>query len=73
MKSTGTVVEIQGEKAKVAMGTIQMSLSLHDIEPLMASNSLSCPNHAPYQRKGGHAIRAGRSTLATRLARHPLR
>ena len=34
-KSTGTVMEITGNKAKVAMGTLQMTLSVHEVEPLL--------------------------------------
>jgi DNA mismatch repair protein MutS2 len=38
-KSTGTVLEIKGDKIKVAMGTIQMTLSARDIEPMSPSEA----------------------------------
>jgi DNA mismatch repair protein MutS2 len=46
-KSTGTILELKGGKAKVAMGTIQMSLSLEDIEPL---SSIEAAQVAAIQR-----------------------
>ena len=36
-KSTGTILELSGNRAKVAMGTIQISLSMQEIEPLLKS------------------------------------
>jgi DNA mismatch repair protein MutS2 len=41
-KSTGTVLDMSGEKIKVAMGTLQMTLSTQDVEPI-ASPSLKPP------------------------------
>jgi len=38
-KNTGTILEIKGKKVKVAMGNMQMSLSMDDIEPLSASET----------------------------------
>ncbi len=46
-KATGTVLEIKSGKAKVAMGTIQMSLALEDIEPL---SSIEAAQVAALQR-----------------------
>jgi DNA mismatch repair protein MutS2 len=40
-KSTGTILEIKNDKVKVAMGTIQMTLSSRDIEPMSKSESLA--------------------------------
>jgi DNA mismatch repair protein MutS2 len=36
-KNTGTLLEISGNKVKVAMGSLQMTLSKSDIEPLLPS------------------------------------
>jgi DNA mismatch repair protein MutS2 len=38
-KSTGKILEIKGTKAKVEMGTIQMTLSLDDIDALTATET----------------------------------
>jgi DNA mismatch repair protein MutS2 len=38
-KSTGKILEIKGGKVKVAMGTIQMSLSIEDVDVLTASEA----------------------------------
>jgi len=38
-KSTGKILEIKGSKVKVAMGTIQMSLALDDVDVLTASEA----------------------------------
>jgi DNA mismatch repair protein MutS2 len=38
-KSTGKILEIKGSKVKVAMGTIQMSLALEDVDVLTASEA----------------------------------
>ena len=38
-KSTGTILEIAGNKVKVAMGAIQVSISISDIEPLTATEA----------------------------------
>jgi DNA mismatch repair protein MutS2 len=38
-KSTGKILEIKGNKVKVAMGTIQMSLALEDVDVLTASEA----------------------------------
>ncbi|MGK5082423.1 Smr/MutS family protein [Bdellovibrionota bacterium FG-1] len=48
-KTTGTVLEIQGAKAKVSMGTIQMVMSTSDIEPLAPSEVAALPK----QRRSG--------------------
>jgi DNA mismatch repair protein MutS2 len=44
-KNTGTLLEVSGNKVKVAMGSLQMSLSKNDIEPLMASE-IAAVKHA---------------------------
>jgi DNA mismatch repair protein MutS2 len=49
-KSTGTVLEIQGNKVKVSMGTIQMSLSVQDIEPLAESEIAKLPQQQPKKK-----------------------
>ena len=46
-KSMGTVLELTGKTAKVAMGSIQMSLSIKDIEPLNASEAAQLAKNAP--------------------------
>ena len=51
-KSTGTVIEIQGGKAKVSMGTIQMVIAMTDIEPLSTSEINALPKTRPPGRKG---------------------
>ena len=38
-KNTGTVLEIKGNKVKVSMGTLQMSLALTDVESLTAGEA----------------------------------
>jgi DNA mismatch repair protein MutS2 len=40
-KSTGTVMTVTGNQVKIAMGNMQISLSAHEIEPLLDSQ----PNH----------------------------
>jgi DNA mismatch repair protein MutS2 len=42
-KSTGKVLEIHGNKVKVAMGTIQMSMTLTDVEPLSEAEIAALP------------------------------
>jgi DNA mismatch repair protein MutS2 len=55
-KSTGTVLELKGGKAKVAMGTIQMTLALEEIEPL---SSIEAAQVAALHRPKAKAGRAG--------------
>ncbi len=52
-KSTGTILEITGNRAKVSMGTIQMSLALSDIEPLSALEISALPKSRPKPSSGG--------------------
>ncbi len=42
-KATGQVLELSGKNVKVAMGAIQMNLSLPDIEPLSAAETAQLP------------------------------
>jgi DNA mismatch repair protein MutS2 len=42
-KSTGTVLELSGAKAKVQMGAIQMNLALTELEPMTASEVAQLP------------------------------
>jgi DNA mismatch repair protein MutS2 len=49
-KTTGTVLEIQGNKAKVSMGTIQMVMATTDIEPLAPSELAALPKSRPQSK-----------------------
>lgn len=55
-KSLGSILEIQGAKVKVAMGSIQMSLSITDIEPLSAEELARLPAQ---QNKSTKSIQTG--------------
>jgi DNA mismatch repair protein MutS2 len=43
-KNTGTILEMSGNKVKVAMGSLQMSISRTDIEPLLPSEIAAVKN-----------------------------
>lgn len=65
-KNTGTLLEIKGSKAKVAMGSLQMSLSLSDIEPLLPTEIAAVKNaQAKNQPKSAIFKIAGLSDVAT--------
>jgi DNA mismatch repair protein MutS2 len=46
-KSTGKILELKGTKAKVEMGTIQMTLSIDDIDALNASETAAAKASQP--------------------------
>jgi DNA mismatch repair protein MutS2 len=50
-KNTGKVLEIKGSKVKVEMGTIQMTLSLDDIDSLTASETAMAKAAQPKPKK----------------------
>jgi DNA mismatch repair protein MutS2 len=56
-KSTGTVLEISGQKTKVQMGAIQMSLALADLEPMADSEIAQLPKA---QRPAGFGLNAAK-------------
>jgi DNA mismatch repair protein MutS2 len=50
-KNTGVILELIGGKVKVAMGTLQMNLSLSDIEPLTENEIAALPKSKAQNRR----------------------
>lgn len=59
-KNTGTILEIQGNQVKIALGTLRMTLALSDIEPLL-------PSELATLKAAGARDRARGSTAAGRI------
>lgn len=55
-KNIGTVIEVAGNKVKVAMGTLQMTLSSHEIEPFSLGPSSQKRVQIKVADKSGDAI-----------------